>query len=140
MAHAWKVCIGVTLSWVRIPPSPPQKRLPARGPFLWQRQRGLNPLVRGRSVSGDDRSAAKVNPTVSARSPSAGVRLRARGLIYLYKNCRFTFVAARLRSQPSGQFYGVIYGIAACGDGTLQRLGDAFRCQDTRLKTVGEAL
>lgn len=22
-AHAWKVCIGVTLSWVRIPPSPP---------------------------------------------------------------------------------------------------------------------
>ncbi len=23
-AHAWKVCIGVTLSWVRIPPSPPQ--------------------------------------------------------------------------------------------------------------------
>ena len=22
-AHAWKVCKGATLSWVRIPPSPP---------------------------------------------------------------------------------------------------------------------
>ena len=26
-AHAWKVCIGVTLSWVRIPPSPPTHRV-----------------------------------------------------------------------------------------------------------------
>jgi hypothetical protein len=26
-AHAWKVCIGVTLSWVRIPPSPPTYRV-----------------------------------------------------------------------------------------------------------------
>ena len=26
-AHAWKACIGVTLSWVRIPLSPPQNWL-----------------------------------------------------------------------------------------------------------------
>ena len=33
-AHAWKACKGATLSWVRIPFSPPSKRLLFTGHIL----------------------------------------------------------------------------------------------------------
>jgi hypothetical protein len=63
---------------VRIPPSPPQKRLPFRGPFLWQRQRRFEPVfwfvgvrrrvVRGRSAAettGAKRRSIPPSPSIS---------------------------------------------------------------------------
>ena len=35
-AHAWKVCLGETLTEVRILSYPPFKKRPERGVFLWK--------------------------------------------------------------------------------------------------------
>ena len=33
-AHAWKVCLGLNLTWVRIPPPPPNTKNPHQAGFL----------------------------------------------------------------------------------------------------------
>ena len=44
-AHAWKVCIGLSLSRVRIPPSPPKLRKGPVGPFLFFLLRKFNSIT-----------------------------------------------------------------------------------------------
>jgi hypothetical protein len=59
-AHAWKACIRETVSWVRIPPSPPDL---LRNPLSGRRQPRLEALIFGfvatEPLDFDDRSASK---------------------------------------------------------------------------------
>ena len=93
----------------------------------------LESVYRGNSIVGS-------NPTVSAKAPSAGVLRRPVGLTYPLKNHHFSSVAAQRRSQPSGHFYDMIYGISVSGYGTLRRIDHTYRCQYSCIKTLRKAL
>ena len=83
---------------------------------------------------------AALTVTVSAKAPSAGVLRRPVGLTYPLKNHHFSSVAAQRRSQPSGHFYDMIYGISVSGYGTLRRIDHTYRCQYSCIKTLRKAL
>ena len=73
-AHAWKVCLGETLTEVRILSCPPLKNIPKRGVFLWVE--GMRTEVGGllankmsgrpKGGSGRNKGYARSNPLLSA--------------------------------------------------------------------------
>ena len=80
MAHAWKVCIGETLSWVRIPPSPPQNGLRDAGAiFCGGYAFGSNPPgsePKRSALRQTQRNRKMVNPTAPTASDRQFLQFR----------------------------------------------------------------